>query len=119
MQHARPNRLRRAVVYASLATLLGVVALTLSQCTMVGDNLTGVGLSKTAPTDCFGLCKYDEWILQKAEHKYYLANLKACGTDQACIDAETARHEAEVLRLRAARFACRAGCHRSGDGSAG
>jgi hypothetical protein len=119
MQHARPNRLRRAVVYASLATLLGVVALTLSQCTLVGDKLTGVGLSMERPTDCFHLCKYNEHIQVKALQKQLRADILACGSDQACIDALVAAYEAELIRLRAVRTACRAACHRSGDGSAG
>jgi len=55
MQHARPNRLRRAVAYAALAALLGVITLVLSQCTMVGDNVTGVGLDRSGR----GLCKQD------------------------------------------------------------
>ena len=56
MQHARPNRLRRAVAFVVLAALLGLVSLTLSQCTMVGDNLTGVGLSGVGPTSCVKQC---------------------------------------------------------------
>ena len=45
MPQSRPHQIRRALVYAALAALLGVVSLTLSQCTQVGDTLTGVGLT--------------------------------------------------------------------------
>jgi len=69
MQHARPNRLRRAVAYAALAALLGVITLVLSQCTMVGDNVTGIGLDRVAR----GACKQDcqvthQACLLQAEH---------------------------------------------------
>jgi len=69
MQHASHNRLRRAVVFAALAALLGVVSLTLSQCTMVGDNLTGVGLTSTAPTTCVKQCNNLYDLLFKLEQK--------------------------------------------------
>jgi len=67
MQHARPNRLRRAVVYAALATLLGVVSLTLSQCTQVGDSLTGVGRISNKPVSCKKQCDKDYNTLKKQE----------------------------------------------------
>jgi hypothetical protein len=86
---------------------------------MVGDNLTGVGLSKTRPSDCFHACKYDEWILQKEELKLHLRLMEACNGDHACLAAEHDRHRAERTRLRAARFACQAGCHSQGAGGAG
>ena len=119
MQHVRPTRNAPRIPTNALAAALGLALLVLVGCTMVGDNLTGVGLTKTRPADCFHACKYDEWILQKAEHKLYLANLEACNGDQACIAAEHDRHRAERTRLRAARFACQASCHSQGTGSAG
>jgi hypothetical protein len=52
MRQAHPNTLRHTMIYVALAALLGVVSLTLSQCTMVSDGLTGVDLSKGRPTTC-------------------------------------------------------------------
>ena len=147
MQHARPTRLRRAVVYAALATLLGIVSLTLSQCTLVGDNLTGVDLSRGRPTTCIKQCNdfyklvYDQE--QKAHDQYKLlcdaVNCAALPNDctacaptsrtccqaycidyrQACQAAEAARHAAEMDRITQAKTDCQNNCHRQGTGSAG
>src|SRR5262245_43949371 len=136
MQHARPNRLRRAVVYAALATLLGIVSLTLSQCTLVGDNLTGVDLSKGRPTTCIKQCNdfykllYDQE--QKAHDQYKLlcdaidCNTLPPGDQQACIaqrqacqQSEEARHNAAILELNQGKVDCQNNCHHQGTGSGG
>jgi hypothetical protein len=125
MQHASPNRLRRVVVFAALAALLGVVSLTLSHCTMVGDNLTGVGASAAAPTTCVKQCN-DYYAMQyKIEQKRYQANNDACHAiedNQAktdCLAAELARHSAAMSALGAAKTQCQDSCHHQGVGSAG
>jgi hypothetical protein len=120
MQHAaRHNRLRRAVVYAALATLLGAVSLTLSQCTQVGDSLTGVGRISHKPVSCKKQCDKDYNALKKQESALHKANKKACGSDAACKSAEEARHQAAIDALKAQRDACKANCHKQGAGSAG
>ena len=120
MQHARPNRLRRAFAYAALAALLGVVAFTLSQCTMVGDNLTGVGSDRAKPTDCFHKCILDAQIAAAAEVKRYQAEKEACGGDAACEAAATAKHDANMAAINAGKVECQNSCnHRQGAGSAG
>ena len=124
MQHARPNRLRRAVVYAALATLLGVVSLTLSQCTMVGDSLTGVGLNKGRPTTCIKQCNDLYKLLFAQEQKLFLQNQEIClGLPQpdkdACLAAELARHQAAMAALGQGKIDCQNSCHSQGGGSAG
>ena len=119
MQHARPNRLRRAVVYAALATLLGVVSLTLSQCTQVGDNLTGVKLTSNKPVSCKKQCDKDYNTAKKSEDKYHSTQMKLCGSDAACKSAENARHNSVLSQLSQQRAACKANCHKQGAGSAG
>jgi len=119
MQHARPNRLRRAVVYAALATLLGVVSLTLSQCTQVGDSLTGVGRISNKPVSCKKQCDKDYNAMKKQESALHKANLKACASDAACKSAENARHNSALASLQQQRDACKANCHKQGAGSAG
>lgn len=137
MQPARHNRLRRAAIYTALATLLGVVSLTLSQCTMVGDKLTGVDMLRGRPTTCIKLCN-DSYVLvydeeQKAhEQAKELCDAVNCAAlpqpDQAaCIDARQACQQAESARHAAAKDAitqgkinCQNGCaHQQGTGSAG
>jgi hypothetical protein len=124
MMNARPNRIRRAVVFASLATLLGVVSLTLSQCTMVGDNLTGVGLNRATPTRCTKVCSDAYQILHEQEMKLHKTNQEICkalpqATQGPCLVAEDARHTAKMAQLIAGQDACDAACHSQGTGSAG
>ena len=105
MQHARPNRLRRAVAYFALAALLGVVTLVLSQCMMVGDNVTGVGINKSQRAGCLNGCG-DGLKACRAQVMH------DCGTDSACIDAGLAA-------CAQANQVCKQSCHKQGAGSAG
>ncbi|HET9326867.1 MAG TPA: hypothetical protein VFQ05_08860 [Candidatus Eisenbacteria bacterium] len=124
MQHARPNRLRRAVAYAALAAMLGLVALTLSQCTLVGDSLTGMELNGVGPTSCVKQCNDFYAIAYKREQKIHDTNNDICQAlpmpqKAECLDNETARHEAAKAALAAGKTDCQNGCHRQGAGSAG
>jgi hypothetical protein len=125
MMNARRNRIRRAVVYASLATLLGVVSLTLSQCTMVGDNLTGVDLNRGRPTTCIKQCNDLYALLYDQEQKLYNTNKEACQPlpqpdKDACLAAALAQHQANQDQLGIDKVACQTSCtHTQGTGSAG
>ena len=105
MQHARHQRLHRAFVYALLASVLGVVTLVLSQCTMVGDSVTGIGLEKNQRSNCIQNCKSvrDECRAQ-AQHE--------CNGDPACLDAA-------FLLCQQAFQECKNSCHKQGAGNAG
>jgi hypothetical protein len=105
MQHARPNRLRRAVAYAALAALLGVVTLLLSQCMMVGDNVTGVSLNKSAQANCNANCNtVKAACIDQAKHD--------CGGDSSCQDA--------AIAVCISQFnVCKNNCHKQGAGSSG
>jgi len=124
MQHARPNRLRRAVAFAALAALLGLVSLTLSQCTMVGDSLTGVSLDRNGPTSCVKQCNDFYKGEFDREQKLYATNKEAClvlsqPAKDECLAAELARHQAAMSALGDAKVECQNNCHRQGTGSAG
>jgi hypothetical protein len=124
MQHARPNRLRRAVAFAALAAMLGLVALTLSQCTLVGDSLTGVTVDGVGPTSCVKQCNDFFAIAYKREQKIHDTNNDTCQNlpqefRADCLASETARHEAAKAALSAAKIECQNSCHRQGAGSAG
>jgi len=107
MQHARPNRLRRAVAYAALAALLGVITLLLSQCTMVGDNVTGVGLDRAGRGACKQNCQTThQACLLQAEHD-------CGGTGNACYTAAEAACDAALAE-------CSKNCnHHQGAGIVG
>jgi hypothetical protein len=105
MQHARPNRLRRAVAYAALAALLGVVTLLLSQCMMVGDNVTGVSIDKAQRANCIGNCQdVKAACIDQAQHD--------CAGDAACLDAA-------IAVCQSANATCKNNCHKQGAGSSG
>src|SRR5262245_9129788 len=124
MQHARPTRLGRAAAFAVLAMFLGVVALSLSQCTMVGDSLTGVDLSKGRPTTCIKQCN-DFYAMQyDNEQKLYAQNKENCQqlsqpAKDNCLAAELARHQAKMAELGQAKIDCQNNCHHQGTGSSG
>ena|SRR5438093_13428724 len=119
MPLSRPHAIRRTVVYAALAALLGVVSLTLSQCTQVGDTLTGVGLTSNKPVSCKKQCDITYNNAVKSENKYHATQLKLCGSDAACKSAENSRHNSVLAQLSAQRTACKANCHKQGAGTAG
>lgn len=124
MQHARPHRLRRAVAYAVLAALLGVVSLTLSQCTMVGDSLTGVNLKRVGPTTCIKQCNDLFALLYKLEQKRHIAENEQCNmlsgqAAQDCKAIESDTHTANKAQLTADKIACQNNCYHEGAGSAG
>lgn len=124
MQHARPSRLRRAVAFAALAGLLGVGSLTLTQCTMVGDNISGVDLERGRPTTCVKKCNDLFNFLYESEQKRHNAANEICQAlpqpDKAtCLDAETATHQANKNALSQGKTDCQNNCHRQGSGTAG
>ena len=124
MQHARPSRLRRAVAFAALAGLIGVGSLTLTQCTMVGDSLTGVELERGRPTTCLKKCNDLYNALYEFEQKRHNAAVEICQAlpqpdKAACLDAETTTHQLNKDALSAGKVDCQNNCHRQGSGTAG
>lgn len=124
MQHARPSRLRRAVAFSVLAGLLGVGSLTLTQCTMVGDTLTGIELERGRPTTCIKGCNDLYAFLYKSEQKRHDAANEIClalaQPDKAtCLGVETAQHQANKDALAQGKTDCQNNCHRQGSGTAG
>ena len=138
MQHARPNRLRRALVYAALATLFGVISLTLSQCTMVGDKVTGVGLNRNFGQNCNKRCEDLTVLAYDQEARYHSETIRLCNIDHDCttktgqdsLDCESAkaqcladedvRHAQALQDLSHFQKDCKKACnHALGTGSSG
>ena len=106
MHLARLNRLRRAVAYAGLAALFALVTMVLSQCTMVGDNLTGTSLSRAERATCIQNCKDTrEMCIAQAAHD-------CGGTNNACFETAHALCQ-EQFKV------CKNSCHKQGAGFAG
>ncbi|HEY3216411.1 MAG TPA: hypothetical protein VGK93_07955 [Candidatus Eisenbacteria bacterium] len=124
MHHAGRKPLGRVVSLALLVALLGVASMALTRCTLTGDNLTGVGLNRSAPTTCIKKCNDDFDKLFKEEQKRHIAAKDYCQTLPAnqqgpCNVDEDALHIANKDALTAAKIDCQNGCHHSGTGSAG
>lgn len=125
MQHARPNRLRRAVAYAVLAAVLGLVSLTLSQCTLVGDSTTGVEINRAGQVACIHACNLAKQAAIEQCKRTHETAREVCqampeGPERdACEAAATqARLDCEA-DASADSDVCKANCHRQGAGSAG
>jgi len=125
MRDAGSKPLHRAMTFSALAVLLGVLSLALAQCTMTGDNITGVGLDRSEPTTCVKQCNDQYALLFKQEQKTHDANVEKCQAledNQAkadCLAAEDARHQQAKADLTAGKTACQNDCHHQGVGSAG
>jgi len=118
MKHAR---LTKSLWVLGAVAILALVAF--AGCTLVGDNITGVGAG-TGPTSCVKQCNDFYAIQYKNEQKVHDANVEACQALAQpargdCLVAETARHEAAKTALGAAKIDCQNNCHRQGTGSAG
>jgi len=101
--------------------LLGVLAL--AGCTLIGDNITGVKTG-VGPTSCVKQCNDLFKGLYAEEQKLHDTNNNICQSGPqaeraACLEAETARHEAAKAALSSGKIDCQNNCHRQGTGSAG
>lgn len=125
MLHARRNRTRRAAACTALAALLGLLSLTLTQCTTAGDGLTGVTLDRSVPTSCVRQCQDLYAALFDLEQKRHATEVESClaiDVDQLkkdCLQAESARHSVAMDHLAADKVDCLDNCNRPGSGSAG
>lgn len=119
------RRLRRSSRIALLIVGAGLLALVLNQCRMVEDRITApvtVGPHQQRPDNhgnCISECAKAFADSNRVESDLHVANVRACGDDQACVDTENARYEAVKSRLASDRKVCFDGCHHQGGGSGG
>ena len=124
MKPARQHFLRGVVTYVLLAMVVVGTTLTLSQCTMVGDNVTGVRLTTTQITQCEKDCTRVAVDKLAAEAKRHAEEIQRCaklsGDDRVpCIQAENDVFAANLKSILDAWRACKNGCHTQGSGDAG
>lgn len=112
---------RRALSLLSLAALLGVTSVTLTQCRAVEDNLTGVSasLARGGPGNCLSRCAQEYADMQREEQETHLANMAACEGDPVCIALEKARNTEAKEAIRVGREECFDDCHYQSGGSGG
>lgn len=121
MKHVPPNLVRRVVVLAGLPLLLGMLVLTLTQCQMTGEKITGVEISRGAPTTCIKMCNDSSKVYFDIEQKQHDENVENCQAlpqpqKGECLVAEDQRHTAEMARLAQYKIDCQNNCHQQGGG---
>lgn len=104
-----------------LLILCAFAVVALTQCNMTADKVTGVSLDhaeKVRPNrgDCVSDCAHQANDAMDVEKDLHVENVKACHGDQACLDAEQARHDAAVDQIQEERKHCIEGCHHQGGG---
>jgi hypothetical protein len=100
-----------------LLLALAAATLALTQCQMVGDNLTGVKASIfKRKNHCVRQCADAQKDALKGEKKLHKDNEKACNGNASCLSEEKARHDAAEDAIEAAYRACVNGCHNQGGG---
>lgn len=111
------SRLRRVSAFAVLGVGLTALALSLSQCQMVGERLTGVDLTAAKPSQCMNKCAKVYVEAKKLEIDHHKELAKACAGDTVCLALEDARFAQALELLKANQTACQSGCHHQGSGT--
>ena len=86
-------RLRRGAAFVVLGVGLTTLALSLSQCRMVEERLTGISLDSAKPGKCISQCA-EAFVESKAlEVDRHQAAVRACAKDPVCLALENIRFE--------------------------
>ena len=112
-----PRSPRSALALAASLALLAVLALSLTQCRPVNDEI--VRPRAASASNCFTDCAHAYADAIQAESALHVANVHACAGDTTCLANEETRHEAAVAEIDAGRQACQDRCHQQGGGSGG
>jgi hypothetical protein len=117
--HTRPSHRRTLAVLATGITL--TLAMTLTQCRPVGDNVIGVelGAQSSGASNCIAVCARAYGDSMRVESDLHVTNVKACAGDGACLAFEATRFQQAVQRIQAGRRACQNACHHQGGGQGG
>lgn len=114
----RGARARRPLVLAALVALGLAAALSVTQCRMVSDHLTGFDVSrlKAQPANCIARCSVAYADSNQAESQLHTDNVMACAGDSLCLALEDLRHDAAMDRIDAGRQQCKDDCYHEGGG---
>lgn len=103
-----------------LLLALAAASLTLTQCRLVGDRISGANVDLLRRKDeCLATCQDEFKARNMAEDALHQQNLAACVGDPQCIANEMERHNAAEAASKAMRDACMNSCHQQGSGTAG
>lgn len=117
MHLARLPLLRRGLVLGGFVAFLGLTVIGLSQCTMVEDNITGVGLATVGPGQCISQCAQAFQDSMKAVFDVYTKARADCDKkDDVCLALAKARYNSDKDRVKVWFEDCRRDCHHQGGG---
>jgi hypothetical protein len=116
MHLAHPRVLRRVSIYGALLTLLGFTAISLTQCTMIEDNVTGVSFAAAQADKCLKDCKKSFDTDTRNEVKLNRTNRRQCNGDLICLAIEAERHREALAVIEQEYETCRGECHHQGGG---
>jgi hypothetical protein len=103
-----------------LLLALAMASVTLTQCRLIGDRLTGVDASLyKRKNTCKETCQDEFAVRNQAENALHAENIAACGGDATCLANEEVRHLAAEEASKTQRDACINACHQQGGGTIG
>lgn len=109
-------RLRRALSFSALAAFLAFTSLTLTQCRMVTDRLTGVEVLHQQSGQCVERCRDIYRVSLIIENAIHRIKVHLCHDNASCLAVEGARHQAALARIEQRRIDCLKDCHNQGGG---
>ena len=122
IDHRNP-RVRRGFAFVALAAVLGLTAVGLSQCRLVGDTVTGVDLRSNpglnARSDCVHQCNEKYKACRRGEEARHKSTLRTCGNDNSCKKAENTLHQAFHKQCVRDMQDCKRSCYNEGAGTGG
>ena len=113
--------LRRASAFGTLAALIALISVSLTQCRMVNvdDSVSGAGVLTRSAAQCITECNRVANNLIREESEFHVRQVHQCNDDPVCLGNEEVRHVQAVERIQAGRRACQEGCHHQGGGGGG
>src|SRR5262245_27048821 len=96
-------RLRRVLSFSALAVTLAFTSVTLSQCRMVTDRITGVQPLNGGSATCADKCRDIYKLSIIVENAIHTIKLQLCHGNASCIATENARHTAALAKIEANR----------------
>ena len=116
--------LRRRIGFALFSGLLGVMLMGLTQCRMVDDTITGVGLQTESSlhgrgSDCTKRCNREFKKAKREEDGRYRKAKHACHGKKDCRKKVEREHQRILNKLTQEKRACKRACYNEGAGGIG
>ena len=120
---ARFSKAPRRLAALGLTIALAATTVAITQCRMVGSDVTGVKLDAPSSisdrAECIMGCTETFKEGLRAEKDRHRDAVEACGSDTDCREAENQIHSDNIEALADAMESCKSACYNEGSGSAG